>query len=213
MAETGSESVLVVPTDLFRKIGYFQGFSDDPGRYLQELLQPANLSFQPRDAAEFDPRLKQLIPYVILRSGSDTGKECLFQYTRGKLQGEQRLHSKKSIGIGGHISKSDVREGIGPDTYERGMTREISEEVDIQSSFVQQCVGLINDDSNDVGRVHLGVVHIFDLREPLATARDTEMWNSGFKPTHDLLAQESEFETWSQICLKALFSGHSAKSV
>jgi predicted NUDIX family phosphoesterase len=206
MAESSSEVVLVVPTKTFHKIGNFQGFCGQPDRYLRELLLPENLSFRSRGDVENDPSFKQLIPYVIVRWAGDKNAEYLFQYTRSSRQDESRLRTKRSIGIGGHISESDVHQGSGASTYERGMRREISEEIQIQSKFVQRCVGLINDDSNDVGRVHLGLVHIFDLEEPLVSALDPEMCDSGFESTRDLVAKESEFETWSQICLKSLFS-------
>lgn len=207
MAESRSESVLVVPTEVFRKVGYFQGFSGEPDRYVRELLRPENLSFRPRDAVEDDPGFKQLIPYIVLRWVSPTGQEFVFEYARAAQQTEARLRAKRSIGIGGHISESDVLQGTGAaGMYERGMQREIAEEVDIRSAYTARCVGLINDDANDVGRVHLGIVHLFDLERPAVSAIDCDLCDGGFKSTSELLARESEFESWSQICLKSLFS-------
>ena len=89
------EHVLVVPTLLFREVGYFQGFCTDVEPYLKTLLDPAYISFRPRDQMENDPSFKQLIPYCLFRYGDQ-----LFHYKRGKLQGEGRLHSKRSIGVG-----------------------------------------------------------------------------------------------------------------
>jgi predicted NUDIX family phosphoesterase len=108
MSTVSTEHVLVVPTTLFHELGYVQGFSKDVDRYRGVLLDPANISYRPRSEMEEDPSFKQLIPYVIFRHQDDQGGIHLFQYTRGKGQGESRLHSKKSIGIGGHISSVDA---------------------------------------------------------------------------------------------------------
>ena len=158
-----TEQILVVPTELFRRIGYFQGFSADVEKYLDELLNAGHTSYRPRGEMEEDPSFKQLIPYVIFRHVDAAGRTHVFEYTRGKGQGEKRLHSKRSIGIGGHISSDDAAE-INP--YQEGMRRELEEEVQIDTPYTERCVGLINDDETEVGRVHLGVVHIFDVAEP-----------------------------------------------
>ena len=86
MDEVHSERVLVVPTELFRRIGYFQGFCRDVDRYLGELLGPERVSFRPRAEVEQDPGYKQLIPYVIFRHRDGRGRETVFQYTRGSGQ-------------------------------------------------------------------------------------------------------------------------------
>jgi len=138
-----TERVLVVPTELFHRLGHFQGFSADVDRYLGELLKPANTSYRPRAEVEQDPGFKQLIPYVIFRY-RQAGRVQVFQYTRGKGQGEGRLHSKCSIGIGGHISADDERDGNTP--YAEGMRRELAEEVEIDTPYDEHCAGLINDD-------------------------------------------------------------------
>jgi predicted NUDIX family phosphoesterase len=66
-------------------------------------------------------------------------------------------------------------------------------------------VGLINDDETEVGRVHLGVVHLLYVDRPAVEPRESEIIDAGFRPANDLLFDLSRFETWSQICLKALF--------
>jgi predicted NUDIX family phosphoesterase len=132
----------------------------------------------------------------------------VFQYTRGKGQGENRLHSKRSIGIGGHISSLDAEVEIEGafDPYAEGMRRELEEEVAIDTPYRERCVGLINDDETEVGRVHLGVVHVFDVAEPTVRPREDDIAEAGFVPVEELLADLSRFETWSQICLRALFA-------
>ncbi|MGC3966443.1 MAG: phosphoesterase [Pirellulales bacterium] len=201
MSQVLTEQVLVVPTPVFHKLGHFQGFSADADRYLAELLQPENVSYRPRAEMEQDPTFKQLIPYCIFRHVDAAGRTHVFQYMRGKGQGEGRLHSKRSVGIGGHISVEDTSIA-GADPYQEGLRRELAEEVAIDTSYTERCVGLINDDESPVGRVHLGVVHIFDVAEPRVSPRESEIIDCGFRPIEELLNDLSGFETWSSICLK-----------
>ncbi|HVC99317.1 MAG TPA: phosphoesterase [Pirellulales bacterium] len=209
MPDVQAEEILVVPTALFHRLGYFQGFSTDVDRYLDELLDPAHTHYRPRGEMERDPSYKQLIPYCIFRHRGPDGIEKVFQYTRGKGQGEERLHSKRSVGIGGHISHDDAA-AAGSDPYLEGLRRELEEEVFIDTRFTQRCVGLINDDQSEVGRVHLGVVHLFDVDEPAVSPRESELVECGFRPVEELLADLSGFETWSSICLEALFGANGA---
>lgn len=205
MSETHSERVLVVPAELFRRLGYFQGFNGEVSRYLDELLRPENTSYRPRADVEKDPGFKQLIPYVIFRHVDAAGTQRVFQYTRGAGQGEGRLHSKRSVGIGGHISSIDAAGNGGGTPYEEGMRRELEEEVAIDTPYTARCVGMINDDQTEVGRVHLGVVYLFDVERPAVRPRETEIIECGFRPVEAILADMTGFETWSQICLAALF--------
>lgn len=198
------EHVLVVPTLLFRELGYFQGFTDQTRPYLNTLLDPAHTSYRPRDEVEEDPSYKQLIPYCIFRHAG-----MVFNYKRGKLQGEGRLHSKRSIGIGGHISAED--EGASESPYREALRREIDEEVYVETTYTENCVGLINDDLTEVGKVHLGVVHLFDLDEPKVRPREESIIETGFAAPAELIDARDEFESWSQICLENLF-GTSAKA-
>jgi predicted NUDIX family phosphoesterase len=189
-----AERVLVVPTARFHAAGLFHGFTSDVARYLPALLDPAHLLYLPRDAAENDPSFKQLIPYIVLRSG-----EQVFHYTRGAAGAESRLHARRSIGIGGHVSAED---GIATaDAYRAGLQRELAEEVEVEGGEVEQVIGLINDDRTPVGQVHLGIVHVLDLREPRATLRDRALTSGGFAPLSALRRMREDFETWSQFLL------------
>ncbi len=204
MSIVHAERVLVVPTELFHRLGYFQGFSSDIGRYLGELLDARNTSYRPRGEMEENPGFKQLIPYAIFRHRTPGG-DFVFQYTRGKGMGENRLHSKHSIGVGGHIAIEDqVSDDAVP--YNEGMRRELAEEVIIDTPFTDRCVGLINDDETPVGQVHLGVVHLIDVERPAVRNRESEILDAGFRPVQELLAAYDRFESWSQICLQALFA-------
>ncbi|HEY1489817.1 MAG TPA: hypothetical protein VGF90_02155, partial [Verrucomicrobiae bacterium] len=96
------ENVLVFSRSLFERLGVFQGFNSDVGRYLPAILDPKNNSFMARAQAEMNPDFKQIIPYVLITDG-----KSVLHYVRGKKAGEQRLVAKGSVGIGGHINNED----------------------------------------------------------------------------------------------------------
>lgn len=205
MSTVAEERVLVVPTEEFHSLGHFQGFSSDVDTYLPALFQSNDLSYRPRGEMEQDPSFKQLIPYVLFRHVDSDGIARLFQYKRGGGQGEKRLHAKRSVGIGGHISTLDADAGTAQDVYREGMQRELDEEVAIEAAFTDQLVGLINDDETPVGQVHLGIVHLYDVDGPNVHSREEDILDAGFQPIDELLAELDQFETWSQIVVKALF--------
>ncbi len=194
-----SERVLVIPAAEFDRLGRFQGFSADADRYLNALLIPGLASFRPRHEVEDDPSLKQIIPYVIFRSDG-----LIFTYVRGKSGGESRLRRLRSLGVGGHVAEADA-DGRGTvEAYEMALRRELDEEVDVKSSGAIHRLGLINDDSNPVGLVHLGVVHLYDLDRPDVTPREDALAEPEFLKMADLPALRDQFETWSRICIDAL---------
>ena len=195
------EEVLVVPASLLMELGPFSGFLRSVDRYLPALLDRSNQSFRPRSLVENDPSFKQLIPYVILEC-NDEDETRLFRYTRGKGQGEKRLHALQSIGIGGHISVEDAQ---GDDWYRNGMQRELAEEMIIECSGKDQIVGLIYDDTSEVGRVHLGIVHVLHLATCKAAAREDQLLDAGFESIENIKGQSHQLETWSQLCLKHLY--------
>lgn len=195
--QASNEHVLVVPTALFHEIGHFQGYTRNIAPYLERLFDPEVVSYRPRHEVEEDPSFKQLIPYCIFRHAGE-----VFFYRRGTESGEGRLHAKRSIGIGGHISADD--QNSGSHVYHVAMQREIEEEVYLDSGFTQNCVALINDDQNEVGKVHLGIVHIFDLEAAKVRPREKSIIDSGFEKPSNLAQSREQFETWSQICLEFL---------
>ena len=197
------EQVLVVPTALFHSLGYFQGFCRDVDRYRKVLLSPENVQFRPRSEVEVDPGFKQLIPYMIFSHTGSDGRVRLFRYVRGKGMGESRLHSKQSVGVGGHISSEDIAGTV--DVYREGLLRELREEVVLDSTYTESCVGLINDDQTEVGTVHLGIVHRFEMSEPNVISNEPDLIESGFVPVEEMLRNLSGFESWSAIAIKALF--------
>ncbi len=194
------EHILVIPRALFDELGAFQGFSPDAPRYLDAILAPGANFFLPRAPAEIDPTHKQIIPYSIFRHG-----QKYLIYTRGGKSGEKRLVAKQSIGIGGHINPHDEREDtLARTTYMNGVEREIDEELRIAGKHTQKVIGLINDDSNEVGQVHLGVVHLFELESADVVSNEDAIQDIQFLTLDELTARMDALETWSAICVKYL---------
>jgi predicted NUDIX family phosphoesterase len=196
------EQILVIKRELFDEIGSFQGLCPEVDRYLQILLLKESNFFVPRSAAENDPSLKQLIPYAIFRHN---GK--ILHYTRGAKSGEKRLVSKGSIGIGGHINDSDESLfSFDQSAYHNAVRREIAEELRLGGGFTERAVALINDDSTEVGKVHLGVVHLVDLESADVRAGEKAIAELGFATRDELLQRRDSLETWSQIVLDGLLA-------
>lgn len=195
------EEVLVIPESRMELLGGFKGFRPFCDKAFQALLNPEFMQFRPRSQVEEDSSFKQLIPYVVLQCEVE-GQTQIFQYTRGKGQGEKRLHALRSVGIGGHISREDA---AGEDLYRSGMERELTEETVIESPYSEELVGFIYDDTSPVGRVHLGVVHRLILEKPAARAREIDLTDSGFALLSKLKEELDRFETWSQLCLVNMF--------
>jgi predicted NUDIX family phosphoesterase len=202
MGAYGDEQVLVIKRELLDAMGDFHGFRGDPGAYLDAFLAEGNNFYLPRDAAEEDPSHKQIIPYAIFHH-----RGRFLHYVRGGSSGEQRLASKGSIGIGGHINTTDAgASGLARDAYLQGVAREVEEELNVSSSYSQRVVGLLNDDSNAVGRVHLGVVHLFDLESGGITANEDAITELEFLSIGELRDRADRLETWSAILVENLGS-------
>ncbi len=194
------ENVLVVKRTLFDELGSFQGLNFEPQRYLNSLLSRGNNFFMQRPQAEIDPAHKQIIPYALIVHGNR-----VLHYVRGKKAGEQRLVSKGSIGIGGHMNDTDESLFAWDEAaYRAGVEREVNEEIAIGSSFEDRIVALLNDDSTEVGRVHLGIVHVFRLVEPNVEKREAMITNLSFLSRDELIARRESLETWSQLCVDSL---------
>ncbi|MCP5535847.1 MAG: hypothetical protein H7A51_06385 [Akkermansiaceae bacterium] len=205
MKDYKGEQILVVPRGLFDQLGDFQGINTKVGHYLPSLLNPENNFFMDRGTAEDDPSHKQLIPYCIFRVKDGQGTRYL-HYTRGKSGGESRLHAQVSIGIGGHINPVDQREDhLGMDTYMAGVEREIDEELNIGGGHSNKIVALLNDDSNSVGQVHLGVVHMIDLENDDVRANEDAIANLSFTTLGELRGDlYDRLETWTRCCVDVL---------
>lgn len=194
------ENVLVVRRSLFDELGSFHGLNFEPEKYLRALLARGNNFFLPRAQAENDPSHKQIIPYALI---AHDGR--VLHYVRGKKAGEQRLVAKGSIGIGGHMNDTDESLFAWDEAaYRAGVEREVAEEIRIESPFEDRIVALLNDDTTEVGRVHLGIVHVFRLAEPKVEKREAMITNLAFRTKNELIAQREHLETWSQLCVDSL---------
>ncbi|SRR6266702_6831778 len=194
------ENVLVIKRSLFDDLGTFQGLNFQPEKYLKAILSRGSNFFIPRSDAESNSAYKQIIPYALIAF-----ENTILHYVRGKKTGEQRLIAKGSIGIGGHMNETDESLfAMDEQAYRAGVEREVNEEIRIDTPFEDQIVALLNDDSTEVGRVHLGIVHIFKLKEPKVQKREAMITGLTFLTKEELLARRETMETWSQICVDSL---------
>ena len=90
------------------------------------------------------------------------------------------------------------------ETPEATALRELHEEVGIDPGFRNRIVALLNDDTTEVGRVHLGIVHVIDLATPRVDPRELDVSELTFLDGPSLGARRDAMETWSQICLDGL---------
>ncbi len=184
------QQVLVVPRAHLENIHRFQGFLPAGPGFLERLLVPAAMSFMDRPAAEEDPSHKQLIPYLVVRHA---GK--FLAYTRGKKGSESRLHALRSIGVGGHVEPCD---GPAHESLARGLERELREELHLPGVPEMRFLGLINDDSNAVGAVHLGLAYLVEaMAEP--SVADLALVDPRMETLEELRAKADKYETWSRL--------------
>lgn len=166
---------------------------------LKDLFKPGNTYFTDRGPAETNPAVKQLIPYITVWRNAG-----VFVYERGSKGGENRLHKKLSLGIGGHINPVD---GNGLEAYEKAFWRELKEETELkrqqQFNILDSIRGLIYDSSDLVGQVHFGIIHTLDLKlsETMYIA-DPAVVPVGFMDDDQLGKRFAEFENWSKITMR-----------
>ncbi len=203
---TTTESIMCVRSlDLERRLSNHQTIQMD-GRSLVEILPPKDVWFGPRMILEADPGFRQLIPYVILRSNSRFGV-----YKRSRKSTEVRLAESWSIGFGGHVSLVDLvlspqQEIDVSATLAKASIRELAEELHLtQIPISQRSVLIICDNDSEVGRVHAGVVQIWDLESEGVSGIDPAIENVSFVSSADLIALVPALENWSKICVKFLF--------
>ncbi len=196
------EKVLVIERKVFEAVGTFNGLKFNVEHYLKNIFAAGVPRFIERPAAEKDPGFKQLIPYVIM---SCNGK--YLSYVRGKRAGEKRLVGNCSIGIGGHINPADDMPLFNSNFYEAYLSavkREVEEEVSVEAKYSDRIVALLNDDNNEVGQVHLGIVHHWILDEPKVVRREQMITQLEFKTIEELQSIRDTMETWSSLCLDGL---------
>jgi predicted NUDIX family phosphoesterase len=189
------EEILVVPRLKLFAGRTVQGFATADAAGYRERARTHG-EFRRRADTEGDPSLKQIIPYLIVRHGAR-----LFLFQRTTAGGESRLHGKFSIGVGGHINRADV-EGAA-DLLQAGLRRELEEELRIDGAWQARLVGVLNDDTNSVGQVHFGLVHVIDASTSDIVVRERDTLTgrlAGGAEVHDLY---DRMETWSQLILDA----------
>jgi predicted NUDIX family phosphoesterase len=189
------EWVYVVPrAALMDDPGWHGVRTDDVDAYVEVIRRTG--SYGPRSEMEQDPSWKQVIPYLVVRD-----RERYFLMRRTRAGGEARLHDRYSIGVGGHLNPGDG--GL-----DRGLAREWAEELD--AAFVPpfRLIGLLNDDTTDVGRVHLGVVYVADAGGRPVAIRETDKLTGEFVEPGAVAAVADLLEGWSRIVFEALEGGN-----
>jgi predicted NUDIX family phosphoesterase len=190
-----NELVFVVPRAVVMGSQGWHGIRDLPLAAFLEIIAAAG-RYEPRRAMEQDPSFKQVIPYLVLRDGPR-----YFLMRRTRAGGDARLHDLYSIGVGGHLNPGDG--GL-----EKGLVREWEEELD--AAFVPEfrMVGLLNDDTTDVGRVHVGAVFEADAAGRPVAIRETEKLEGSFAEPAQVAAVVDRMETWSRLVFDHLEAAH-----
>jgi predicted NUDIX family phosphoesterase len=188
----GPELVYAVPRDvLFGDVAPWLGVQRDG---MEGVLDRAKSSgkYVPRSAAETDGSLKQIIPYLVLRDG-----ERIFLMKRTRAGGDPRLHDHYTIGVGGHLNPGDG-------WVVGGLAREWQEEIDADFIPDFEFFGLLNDDTVEVGRHHLGFVYLADAAGRTLGIRETDKLSGSFEGMPAVRAVYDMMETWSQLVLDAI---------
>ena len=188
-----TEQVMVVEREALGAFLVEQGLVQDGTDEVLDIIVERHF-FLDRPTAEVSPQYKQIIPYVLIRHG-----ESWFLLQRTPKQTEARLHHKLSLGIGGHIN---------PDTPELfdGLQKELEEEVEVVGDYDLSFVGILNDDTTDVGTVHLGAVYVLDAHQGEVHVRETEKMSGRWVPAAELAQHREAMETWSQIVYDAVIA-------
>lgn len=207
------EFVFVVPrTELFPEFAPhgLAAFGEDVSLERFQRCVEEEGFFVEREYAERTPTLKQIIPYTLVTRGEEI---LLLQRTKGG--GEARLHDKLSIGVGGHVNPVDAigaggsgRTGRALDPLPAATRREVmEEELIVEGETRLSSIGLLNDDSNAVGAVHVGLVQTLELLGGDARIREVDQLRGDFVPWRELpqrLAGGANFETWSSLLVPHL---------
>lgn len=190
------EQVLVVKAEWANKFCR-EGFSSDiHPDFLTGLTSEA--FFMPREDAERDPTFRQIIPYTLV-----CHNEKYLTVSRHKAQTESRLHNKLSIGIGGHINPID---GEPENLLDAGLRRELSEELmtnDPPGLLDLQLLGLLRDDSNEVGMVHLGLVLRWNTNTPVGI-READKMSGKYLALEEIHPNKDNLESWSRLVFDKL---------
>ncbi|WP_155311033.1 hypothetical protein [Desulfosarcina ovata] len=184
---------MVVKASLLEELGSFQGLMFDIEKYLNRI----NLDYfyVDRQEAETNFSYKQIIPYVLLNY-----RDKFLCYLRGELTNEGRLKGNYSLGIGGHVNDKD--ENLFESSIDAAKKRELSEEISIKTKYTDHTIALINDDSNPVGRVHLGIISVLKLNEKKVLKKEKSINKINFISIEEMKTNIDKYESWSKIIIK-----------
>jgi predicted NUDIX family phosphoesterase len=198
------EEVLVVRRDVIFPDGAWHGFIDsDLDRYLEVIA--SRHQFRRRGDVEEDPSFQQIIPYVVFRHG-----DRRFLTRRLKDSSEKRLRHLYSLGVGGHINREDISDVPGTDPLVEGLRREFAEEVVYEGNWTHRMIGLLNDDSNEVSRVHLAVVFEVVGDRPDISIRETGKLDGELLTLEEMKIYYLDMESWSQLIYDHLLAEEQA---
>jgi predicted NUDIX family phosphoesterase len=184
------ESVLVVPRAVIDPLCQ-KVFTTEAAAVEKAVL--ANCRFLARNVAETDYQFKQVIPYIVVRHQD----RCLLIW-RTSQQTEARLHNLYSLGIGGHINNTDIPTA-NSNLILTGMRREFAEEIAVDGEESCELAGIINDDSTDVSRVHMGFVFVMRTSTPHYTIMEPGKYTAAWKTSGELADHYGRMESWAQI--------------
>ncbi len=182
------ELILVIKRDELFPKGAWSGMKSVDFEKYSTLIQKKQ-EFMPRSHMETDPTYKQIIPYLIYEY-----QDRYFLMQRQSKSSEQRLQSKYSLGIGGHIRKED----LSSDSIADWARREFHEEVNFKGTFTIEPLGILNDDSNAVGQVHAGFVFLLKGDSPRITVK-SELKSGVLLSLEELRDFYDRMESWTQI--------------
>ena len=190
------EDILVVKrNDLFAYHAPFNGLNAE---VLDDMLNiiTKKREFLPRSIMETDPNFKQVIPYLIFNY-----QDRYFLMQRRSQASEQRLKDKLTLGIGGHIRYEDMQ----TDSIFDWARREFHEEVSYEGDITFTTIGILNDDSNDVGKVHIGLVLLLKGEHPNISIK-SELKSGNMLTLDEMKADVDRMESWSQAVYHFLCS-------
>lgn len=180
------EQVLVVKRAALPELDGWHGLRADGLERVLAVVAAEALP-HPRALAERDPSRKQVIPYLVLRDGAR-----YFLMQRTKAGGDARLHDRWSIGIGGHLEAADGN-------IDGGLRREWAEELISDVVPAWRAIGVLNDDTTEVGAVHLGIVYVADIGGAAVGVRETDKLTGRFAGIDEVRAVYDRLETWSAL--------------
>lgn len=207
-----SEDVLVFPASLLETIGYFDGIKTNYKQYEKTLLNRENIKFLPRVTAETDKNFKQVLSYVMIKY-----QNSILRFTRGSYTSvRDYLKGRYCIGFGGHVRSLDFNLlSLNDSGYTNSIERELNEELKLRPGAVSadniKTIGVLNDDSSDLGKVHLAFVHLLELNENdiqfevKDMKRERSVNQLIFVPICELGNDFERYEYWSRLCIKTYF--------